>query len=108
MVFLGRDLGEQRDYSDAVALEIDREVQRLVNEAYTQAKQLLTEHHAELDAVAQRLIEVETIEEDEFKKFFREPSATDGTPFHPRAKMPSANSSDGSAAAGAVPAPAPA
>jgi cell division protease FtsH len=109
MIFLGRDLGEQRDYSDAVALEIDREVQRLVNTAYAQAKQVLTEHRAELDAVANRLIEVETIEEDEFKKFFEEPpSSTDGAPFNPRAKMPSANNSDGSSTTGAVPAPAPA
>jgi cell division protease FtsH len=109
MIFLGRDLGEQRDYSDAVALEIDREVQRLVNTAYVQAKQILTEHRAALDAVANRLIEVETIEEDEFNKFFQEPpSPTDDTPFNPRAKVPSANNNDESSAAGAVPAPAPA
>jgi cell division protease FtsH len=109
MIFLGRDLGEQRDYSDAVALEIDREVQRLVNTAYAQAKQILTEHRAELDAVANRLIEVETIEEDEFRKFFQEPLSTaDDAPFNPRPKMPSANNGDGSSTAGAVPAPAPA
>ena len=113
MIFLGRDLGEQRDYSDAVALEIDREVQRLVNAAYSQVKQILSEHRAELNAVAQRLIEVETIEEDEFAKFFQEPippadGAPDGAPFNPRAKIPSANNNDGSSATGAVPAPAPA
>ncbi len=113
MIFLGRDLGEQRDYSDAVALEIDREVQRLVNAAYVQAKKVLTERRAILDAVAQRLIEVETIEEDEFRKFFQEPVATgdaasDDAPFNPRAKIPTTNSKDGSSATGAVPAPAPA
>ncbi len=70
MVFLGRDLGEQRDYSDTIALEIDREVQRLVNAAYSQAKQVLTEQRAVLDKIAQRLIDVETIEEEEFKAFF--------------------------------------
>jgi cell division protease FtsH len=106
MIFLGRDLGEQRDYSDAVALEIDREVQRLVNTAYVQAKQILNEHRAELDAVANRLIEVETIEEDDFKKFFHEPpSASEDMPFNPRPKMPSANKNDGASATGAVPAP---
>ncbi|MCL5997195.1 MAG: ATP-dependent zinc metalloprotease FtsH [Chloroflexi bacterium] len=112
MVFLGRDLGEQRDYSDAVALEIDREVQRLVHAAYSRAKQLLSEHRAELDAIANRLIEVETIEEEEFKKFFEKPSTPEtpagGTPFNPRPKMPATSSNDESAAAGAVPAPAPA
>jgi cell division protease FtsH len=113
MVFLGRDLGEQRDYSDAVALEIDREVQRLVNAAYMHAKQVLEEHRAELGAVAERLIEVETIEEEEFKTFFQNSDAsqppTGGMPFNPRPKLPASSpNSDGSAAAGAMPAPAPA
>jgi cell division protease FtsH len=112
MVFLGRDLGEQRDYSDAIALEIDREVQRLVNAAYSRAKQILSEHRAILDAVANRLIEVETVEEDEFRKFFETPSPpetpTGGTPFNPRPKIPATSNNDESSAAGAMPAPAPA
>jgi cell division protease FtsH len=70
MIFLGRDLGEQRDYSEAVALEIDREVQGLVQTAYTKAKTLLSENRIVLDKVSQRLIEVETIEANEFKRFF--------------------------------------
>ena len=112
MVFLGRDLGEQRDYSDAVALEIDREVQRLVNAAYARAKQVLGEHRAQLDAIAQRLIEVETIEEDEFRKFFEQPPSSeppaDGAPFNPRPRRATPGGNDESSAAGAMPAPAPA
>jgi cell division protease FtsH len=108
MVFLGRDLGEQRDYSDAVALEIDREVQRLINAAYSKAKQVLSEHRAELDAIAQRLIEVETIEEDDFKAFFdrtaQQPS--DDARFNPRPKMPSSSGNDESSAPDSMPSPA--
>ena len=111
MVFLGRDLGEQRDYSDAVALEIDREVQRLVNLSYSKARQVLSEHRAELDAIALRLIEVETIEEEEFKAFFTrtaQPPAEDDARFNPRPKMPLSSSNDESSAPGAMSAPAPA
>ena len=111
MVFLGRDLGEQRDYSDAVALEIDREVQRLVNLSYSKARQVLSEHRAGLDAIALRLIEVETIEEEEFKAFFTrtaQPPAEDDARFNPRPKMPLSSSNDESSAPGAMSAPAPA
>jgi len=111
MVFLGRDLGEQRDYSDAVALEIDREVQRLVNLSYSKARQVLSEHRAELDAIALRLIEVETIEEEEFKAFFTrtaQPPAEDDARFNPRPKMPLSSSNDEPSAPGAMSAPAPA
>jgi len=66
LVFLGKEIGEQRDYSEAVAQEIDAEVRRIVHEAYEQAKQVLREHREQLDAVAQRLLEVETLEADEF------------------------------------------
>jgi len=111
MVFLGRDLGEQRDYSDAVALEIDREVQRLVNLSYSKARQVLSEHRAGLDAIALRLIEVETIEEEEFKAFFTrtaQPPAEDDARFNPRPKMPLSSSNDEPSAPGAMSAPAPA
>jgi cell division protease FtsH len=67
LVFLGREIGEQRDYSEAVAQEIDSEVRRIVSEAFEKAKGVLTRHRDKLDAVAQRLIDVETIDSDEFK-----------------------------------------
>jgi cell division protease FtsH len=74
LIFLGREISEQRDYSEAVAEQIDREVRRLVNEAYTQSKSILMEHRAILDAVAKRLLEDETISRDEFEKMYPPPT----------------------------------
>jgi cell division protease FtsH len=70
LVFLGKEIGEQRDYSEAVAEKIDHEVQQLVNNAYTQAKKILTKHRKKLDEVANKLLEVETISKKEFDKIF--------------------------------------
>ncbi len=73
LIFLGREISEQRDYSEAVAEQIDREVRRLVNEAYDRARAVIREHRDALDRVAQRLLEVETISRDEFEKLFPSP-----------------------------------
>jgi len=64
-VFLGRDLYTHQDYSDQIAYEIDREVRRLVDEAYNRARDILTENRDRLDAIARALIERETLEKDE-------------------------------------------
>lgn len=66
LVFLGKEIGEQRDYSEAVAQQIDEEVRRIIQTAYQRARKVLEEHREQLDAVAQRLLEVETIEAEEF------------------------------------------
>ena len=73
MVFLGREISEQRDYSEAVAEKIDTEVRTLVNDAYTKAKEILKEYHDKLDAVADKLLEVETIKREDFEKIFPPP-----------------------------------
>ncbi len=73
LVFLGREIGEQRTYSEATAEKIDQEVLELVNEAYKQAKKILMKHRKKLDEVANRLIEVETISKKEFEKIFPPP-----------------------------------
>jgi cell division protease FtsH len=73
LVFLGREISEQRDYSEAVAQEIDREVQRVVNEAYKTAKEILETHKDKLIAVAEKLLEVETISNEEFEAIFPPP-----------------------------------
>jgi cell division protease FtsH len=67
LVFLGRDIGEQRDYSDAVAEEIDAEVRRIVGDAHRNARDVLSRHRDKLDAVAQKLMDVETIDAKEFE-----------------------------------------
>ena len=73
MAFLGRDIGQQRDYSDAVSAQIDVQVRRLVDEAHQKAKQILTQYRDRLDAVAHRLLEIETLNQDEFEKIFPSP-----------------------------------
>jgi cell division protease FtsH len=70
LVFLGKEIGEQRDYSDAVAQEIDGEVRGIVHEAYERAKEVLIQYRVELDRIAQRLMEVETLEASEFVALF--------------------------------------
>ena len=70
LVFLGKEIGEQRDYSEAVAEEIDQEVRRIVHDAYEASKQVLRDHREQLDRVANQLIEVETLSADEFVAAF--------------------------------------
>ena len=74
MVFLGREISEQRDYSDNVAELIDDEVQSLIENAYDTAMRILKENKAKLDHVSNYLIENETIEEEDV------PSVFDGGP----------------------------
>ena len=66
MVFLGREISEQRNYSEEVAEIIDDEVRRLVTEAYERALAVLREHRDKLELLAQRLLEVETVSGSEF------------------------------------------
>jgi len=81
LIFLGREISEQRDYSESVAQEIDKEVRKLVNEAHEKARAILLEYREKLDAVAHRLLEVETISRDEFESIFPPPiPKNSGTP----------------------------
>jgi cell division protease FtsH len=61
-VFLGRDISRSRDYSEATAEEIDREVRKLIDDAYEKAKQLLIQHRDKLEAIAKALLEFETLD----------------------------------------------
>ncbi len=81
LIFLGREISEQRDYSEAVAEQIDREVRTLVDDSYKQALAILKMYRTELDAVAAKLLEVETLTRDEFEKIFPPPfPKKSGTP----------------------------
>ncbi|MEK6589005.1 MAG: ATP-dependent zinc metalloprotease FtsH [Chloroflexota bacterium] len=73
LVFLGREIGEQRDYSESVAEKIDWEVRKLVQEAYDRAESILIEYRAQLDTIAARLFEVETLDRAAFEGLFAEP-----------------------------------
>ena len=70
MIFLGREIGEQRNYSEQVAREIDKEVNRIVTEAYDRAKDILTRYGDLHRAITKRLIEIETLDDEEFEAFF--------------------------------------
>ena len=74
LIFLGREISEQRDYSDAVAQEIDAEVRNLVTQAYDRARAILRQYRDKLDAIAQRLIESETIDAVELERLFPSPN----------------------------------
>jgi cell division protease FtsH len=80
LVFLGKEIGEQRDYSEAVAQQIDEEVSRIVTTAYERAKRVLTEHREQLEAVAHQLMETETLEADEFVAIVEGRSSTEESP----------------------------
>jgi cell division protease FtsH len=70
LVFLGREIGEQRNYSDDVARQIDEEVRAIIDRAYTRAMDVLTTHKDRLVQLAERLVAQETIEHDEFEAMF--------------------------------------
>ena len=65
-VFMGRDFGHSRDYSEEIAAEIDEEVQRIVKEQYELAKTLLIDNRDMLDTISHKLLEMETLDEKEF------------------------------------------
>jgi cell division protease FtsH len=87
LIFLGREISEQRDYSEEVAEQIDKEVRKLVGDAYDQARAIIEKYREMLDAVALRLLEVETISREEFEAIFPPPAPKiSGTPI-PQALM---------------------
>ena len=67
-VFMGRDFGQTRDFSDEIAADIDKEMKRIIDERYNIAKNLLTENRDMLDFIATTLLEKETLEEKEFEE----------------------------------------
>ena len=74
-VFLGRDFGSKRDFSEQVALEIDKEVKRLVVEAYERTTRMLTEHIHSLRAIAEALLEKEVLDGIEVDQIVQQSSS---------------------------------
>jgi cell division protease FtsH len=70
LIFLGREISEQRNYSEDVARQIDREVRRLIDEAYDTAKRILNAHRDKLSEIADRLVREETIDSATFNAMF--------------------------------------
>jgi len=73
MVFLGREITEQRDYSEKVAQDIDEEVYSIIQNAHDEAKRLLTKNKARLVHIAEKILAQETIEGEELELAFTEP-----------------------------------
>ncbi|HLR59690.1 MAG TPA: ATP-dependent zinc metalloprotease FtsH [Pseudogracilibacillus sp.] len=69
-VFLGRDMQNESSYSDAIAHQIDIETQKFINFCYDRAKEILTKHKTQLETVAKKLLEVETLDAEEIKSLF--------------------------------------
>ncbi|HYM50523.1 MAG TPA: ATP-dependent zinc metalloprotease FtsH [Candidatus Limnocylindrales bacterium] len=89
LVFLGRDLGEQRNYSEEVAGEIDQEVHRLVDAAYQRARKILTERKEKMVALAEYLKKEETIEGWQMDAILNSPDGKIQVPTaEPRAEAP--------------------
>ena len=80
MVFLGRDLGEQRNFSDATAGQIDEEIHSIVDAGYKRAKEILTRRKADMIKLAEYLKEVETIDGDDLDKILRGETPTPSGP----------------------------
>ncbi len=73
MVFLGREISEQRNYSEEVAVKIDAEVKTIIDEAYARAMDLLTRYMPQMQQIVGVLMEKETIDGTEIDQFFEEP-----------------------------------
>ena len=70
MMFLGREINEQRNYSEEVAEAIDREVQRIVAEGYERTMNIINTYRDLLNTIAEQLMEVETLDQSSFKALF--------------------------------------
>ena len=66
-IFMGRDFGHQRDYSEQVAYEIDTEIKKIIDGRYEMTKELLQDNRDMLEALAKELLEKETLDEKEFE-----------------------------------------
>ncbi|MGG5254560.1 ATP-dependent zinc metalloprotease FtsH [Neobacillus sp. SM06] len=79
-VFLGRDINNEQNYSDAIAYEIDLEIQRIIKECYEKAKKILTENREKLNLIATTLLEVETLDAEQIKYLVENGRLPDRTP----------------------------
>ncbi|HYY88349.1 MAG TPA: ATP-dependent zinc metalloprotease FtsH, partial [Chloroflexota bacterium] len=81
LVFLGREIGEQKNYSEKTAEAIDEEIRRLIDEGYQKAVEIITDHRDVLDRLAQALIQYETLDGENLERVLRgEPPLQGGAP----------------------------
>jgi len=72
LIFLGREISEQKDYSEKVAQIIDQEVSKFIKNAYEKAREIIVKKKDKLEKIANLLLEKETLEKEEFEKIFQE------------------------------------
>ncbi|MCL5257160.1 MAG: ATP-dependent zinc metalloprotease FtsH [Chloroflexi bacterium] len=91
LVFLGREIADQRNYSDEIAYQIDQEIRQIIEEAYQTARKILTEHKEKLVEVAELLIQKEVLEGEDFEALFDiprpEPQHTPRPVMRPKEKV---------------------
>ena len=97
MVFLGRDIAEQRDYSERTAEEIDDEVRRIVEEAHERCRAVLRDRRGKLDEIAGVLMEVETLEGDDLLRLLGPAEGREMPPEAPQPAPPPADAPGASA-----------
>src|SRR5699024_8409087 len=69
-VFVGRQYGQSAHYSEQVSYEIDLEIRRIMNEAHEEAHRIINEHREQLNVIAEKLLEVETLDKRQIKSLF--------------------------------------
>ncbi len=79
LVFLGRDISRDRNYSEQVAASIDREMKRIITEAYERAKEIINQHRDKLELIAKALLEKETLEAADFERLLSTLETETGT-----------------------------
>ncbi len=70
-IFLGRDISEDKNYSDEIAFQIDKEVEKIIENSYNKAKEILTKNKAKLKKIAKTLLEKETLESEELESLMK-------------------------------------
>ncbi len=88
MVFLGRDIAEQRDYSERTAEEIDEEVRRIIDQAHAHCRAVMEAHRDKLEELATALMEVETLEGDDLQRILGPAEGRVMPDTHPEAPAP--------------------
>ncbi len=86
-IFLGRDISEDRNYSEEVAYAIDKEVKKIIDDCYERSKEILTEHRAMLDKIAEVLLEREVLDAEEFNKLVESEKEKENPPELPENRI---------------------
>ncbi len=86
-IFLGRDISEDRNYSEEVAYAIDKEVKKIIDDCYERSKEILTEHRSMLDKIAEVLLEREVLDAEEFNKLVESEKEKENPPELPENRI---------------------